>query len=232
MSALEKAIDYSKRRGFDEFEIVHIKKDITTVRITDSEIFEIKNNNDEDFGARIIHEKKIFALQTGSLEDLLKTIKNPFTALSHLKERDFWKSLPYEINSKPAIQGTYDEKLDKMSGSKASDIAQEMINSALGNKIDSISGSLNIVSEKFEIMNSNGLYGNDNGTYIGGIINADSNFGDSEVSGFGQFCCRTLDKFQPEKIGKEAKTMCIESINPIKCESGEYTVIFEPYLST
>jgi PmbA protein len=42
--ALEKALDHSRKLRIDECEIVHVKRKITTVRITDSEIFEIKQN--------------------------------------------------------------------------------------------------------------------------------------------------------------------------------------------
>ena len=229
MSALEKALHHSKKIGINECEIVCIKKNITTVRITDSEIFEIKQNHDKNYGIRIIHDKKIFSIQTSDEDDLLRSIDSSQNTVTHLKPREFWKSLPQEIKSKPKLDGIYDKKLDKISGSKAADIAQIMINNALDGKIRSLSGSLNIVSENFEIVNSNGLREQENGTYIAGIINADSNFGSSEVSGIGQACCRTLDKFTPEQIGNDAKTMCIESINPQKCESGEYSIIFEPY---
>jgi PmbA protein len=229
LSALEKALDHSKRIGINECEIVHIKKNITTVRITDSEIFEIKQNHDENYGIRIIHDKKICSIQTSDEGNLQKSIENSLNTVARLKPREFWKSLPHEIKSKPKIEGTYDKKLDEISGSAAADIAQGMINNALDSKVSAISGSLNIVSENFEIANSNGLCEQENGTYIAGIINADSKFGSSEVSGIGQACCRTLDKFTPEQIGNDAKTMCVESINPKKCESGEYSIIFEPY---
>jgi PmbA protein len=229
LSASERALDHSKKIGIDECEIIHIKKNTTTVRITDSEIFEIKQNNDENYGVRIIHDKKISAIQTSSEKNLLNAISDSLPIVSHLKPRNFWKSLPYEIKSKLKLDGVYDRKLDQISGSSASDIAQIMINRTLGSKINTISGSLNIVSEEFEIVNSNGFAECDKGTYIAGVINADSHFGNSEVSGIGQACCRTLDKFNPEQIGNEAKTMCVESINPKKCESGEYAIIFEPY---
>lgn len=104
-----------------------------------------------------------------------------------------------------------------------------MINSAKNDKIDSISGSLNIVSEKFEIQNSNGLDYSENASYISGLINTESSFGSLEVSGVGQECCRTLDNFEPEIIGSKAKQMCLESINPISCENSACTIIFEPY---
>ena len=229
MYALDKALDHARKLRIDECEIVHVKRKITTVRITDSEIFELKQNLDENYGIRIIHDKKISSSQTSNDKEIQKSIEDSFQTISHLMPRKFWKSLPHEIKSKIKLEGIYDKKLEEISGYEATDIAQNMINHALNDKIGMISGSLNIVSETFEIENSNGLSATDRGTYISGIINVDSQIGESEVSGIGQGCCRTLDKFSPEQIGKDAKTMCIESVNPKKCETGEYSIIFEPY---
>jgi len=227
--ALDKALNHSRKLRIDECEIVHVKRNIITVRITDSEIFELKQVLDENYGIRIIHNKKIASIQTNSDEEIQKSIEDSFQTISHLKPREFWKSLPHELKSKNSLDGIYDKKLDEISGSDATDIAQNMINHTLDHKISTISGSLNIVSENFEIANSHGLLAEDKGTYISGIINADSQIGESEVSGIGQGCCRTLDEFSAEQIGIDAKTMCVESINPQKCESGEYSIIFEPY---
>ena len=47
------------------------------------------------------------------------------------------------------------------------------------------------------------------------MINAESDIGSIPVSGIGQESCRTLGKFFPEKIGNDAKKMCIDSINPV-----------------
>jgi len=227
--ALEKALDHSRKLRIDECEIVHVKRKITTVRITDSEIFELKQNLDENYGIRIIHDKKISSVETSNVKKIQKSIEDSLQTISQLKPRGFWKSLPHELKSNITLEGVYDKKLDEISGSDVTDIAQNMINYSLDPNISTISGSLNIVSENFEIANSNGLSATDKGTYISGIINADSQIGESEVSGIGQGCCRTLDKFSAEQIGNDAKTMCVESINPQKCKSGEYSIIFEPY---
>ena len=104
-----------------------------------------------------------------------------------------------------------------------------MINSADTNKINTITGSLNIVSEVFELANSNGLDIKDKSTYIAGIINAESEHGVTPVSGIGHANGRMLSNFSIEQIGTDAKNMCIESINPQKIESGKYSIIFEPY---
>ena len=228
MSAFDKALKYSEKFKIDEFEIVFVKKKITTIRITDSEIAEIKHNWDESFGVRLIHEKKISSFQTSNQDTIEGNIENSMRSTYHIKPRSFWQTLPSssKINR---LEGVFDTKLEKISGEKATDIAQTMINSAINAKISTISGSLNIVTENFEISNSNGLELKDKATYISGIINADSEIGCEQVSGIGHECCRTLDKFPAEKIGMEAKKMCIESINPKKCNDDVYSIIFEPY---
>lgn len=228
MSALEKALRYSKKTGIDECDAIAVKKKITTVRITDSEIVEIKQNFDESFGVRLIHNKKIASMQTTNEEEIEQAIDNSFKTLSNLKSREFWGGLPYKANN-VKLEGTFDEKLDQISGSECTDIAQSMINASDNDKVSTITGSLNIISEKFELINSNGLEFKEKATYISGIINAESELGEMPVSGIGHSCGRTLSNFSSEQIGNDAKVMCIESINPQKIDSGSYSIIFEPY---
>ncbi len=228
MSALDKALNHSKNIGIDECEIVVVKKKIITVRITDSEIAEIKQNFDENYGIRLIHEKKIASIQTTNQEEIKKIIDSAFKTSSKLKPRNFWKELPHKTHHKQ-LYGTFDEKLEKISGANVMDIAQNMINSANNDLINTITGSINIVSENFELENSNGLYLNEKATYISGIINAESESGVLPVSGIGYASGRTLSNFSAEQIGNDAKIMCIESINPQKIDSDKYSIIFEPY---
>ena len=228
MSALQKAIIHSKNIGIDECEVVVVKKNITTVRITDSEIVEIKQNFDKNYGVRIIHQKKITSIQTTNKENILDSIEKGLKTTLKLKPREFWKGLP-EKKEFTQLEGTFDKKLKQISGSKATDIAQNMINSSENKKIDTITGSLNIVYENFELSNSNELNFNNESTYISGIINAESEHSTLPVSGIGHACGRTLSKFSPEQIGLDAKNMCIDAINPQKINSEKYSIIFEPY---
>ena len=228
MSALEKAINHAKNISIDECEIVSIKKNITTVRITDSEIVEIKQNFDENYGIRLIHQKKIASIQTTNKEKITESITKGTKVLQKVKPREFWKGLP-DKKKITELEGTFDEKLKLISGTKAADIAQSMINSSENKKIDTITGSLNIVYENFELNNSNGLNFNNESTYISGIINAESEQGKLPVSGIGHACGRTLSKFYSEQIGIDAKKMCINSINPKKINSDTYSIIFDPY---
>ena len=228
MSALEKAIIHSKKIGIDECEIVVVKKNIITVRITDSEIAEIKQNFDENYGIRLIHSKKIVSIQTTNKEKITDEIIKGLKTTLKLKPRKFWRGLPDKKES-IQLEGTFDKKLKQISGSQATDIAQNMINSSENKKINTITGSLNIVYEDFELSNSTGLNFNNESTYISGIINAESEQSTIPVSGIGHACGRTLSKFSPEQIGQNAKNMCINSINPKKINSDTYSIIFDPY---
>ena len=228
MSALERALTHSNNIGIDECEVVVVKKNITTVRITDSEIVEIKQNFDENYGIRLIHQKKIASIQTTNKEKITDSIDEGLKIALKLKSREFWKGLP-DKKEITQLEGTFDQKLKDISGSKAADIAQNMINSSENKKIDTITGSLNIVCEDFELGNSKGLNFNHKSTYISGIINAESEQSTLPVSGIGHACGRTLSKFSPEQIGTDAKKMCIESINPQKINSDKYSIIFDPY---
>lgn len=229
MSACDRALSHAKNLHIDECETVFVQKKIITVRITDSEIGEIKQNFDKNLGIRIINKKRISSAGTNNIDEADKIIEQAFTSSALQKPKEFWKSLPSEFKSSSKIEKLYDKKLVEMTGTQAIDIAQTMINAASHSKVSSITGSLNIVSEIVEIANTNGLSCADKATYISGTINADSEEGKLPVSGIGQASCRTLDSFSPESIGADAAEMCIGSINPQKPDADKYSIIFEPY---
>jgi PmbA protein len=228
LSSIDTALSYAKSIKIDECEAIFCQSKITTIRITDSEIAEVKQNYEKKLGVRIIHQKKIFGSESTILDNPKIIVDSALRLVSFQNPKTFWKSLPSQLKKTP-LEKIYDKRLAEISGNKAVDIAQQMINTASDKKITSITGSLNIVSEKFEIENSNGLQDSDDATYIAATINADSDIGSMAVSGIGHASCRTLDAFDAETVGSDAKNMCLDSINPQKCEEGECSIIFEPY---
>ena len=228
MSSIDTVLSYAKSIKIDECEAIFCQSKITTIRITDSEIAEVKQNYEKKLGVRIIHQKKIFGSESTILDNPKTIVDSALRLASFQNPKIFWKSLPSQLKKTP-LENVYEKRLDEISGNNAADIAQQMINATFDKKVTSITGSLNIVSEKFELGNSNGLRCSNDATYIAGTINADYDIGSMAVSGIGHASCRTLDAFDPDVIGADAKNMCIDSINPQKCEEGEYSIIFEPY---
>jgi PmbA protein len=219
-------IYYARKANADECESILCLKKIITVRITDSEIAEIKENHEESLGVRLIHKKRISCAQTTTLEPD-RIIESALKSSKNITERKFWKTLPGDSTC-ITLEKVNDPKLWKMTAADISDIAQEMINSAQNQKITNISGSLNVVCEEFELANTNGLQRSDVATYISGIINADSDIGSFPVSGIGHASSRTLSDFRPENVGTDASEMCARSINPQTADSGITNIIFEP----
>lgn len=229
MSACERALGFAKQIHVDECEVVFVQKKITTVRITDSKIAEIKQNLDKNLGIRIIHQKKISSAQTNNIDDVKGPIEQAVKLAKFQKPKKFWQFLPQDGGTLTTIKKTFDKKLEEISGEMVVDIAQAIINAATNSKVSRISGSLNVVSENFEISNSSGLSKNDKGTYIAATINTESEKSSAAVSGLGHASCRTLEAFSAESVGNDAATMCAESVNPKKPESGKYSIIFDPY---
>jgi PmbA protein len=223
----EQILRKAKSMHIDECEVVTVLKKVTTVRITDSEIAEIKQNREQSLAVRIIHEKRILSARMNNFE-VENILDRALQTKYYVKPKAFWKSLPHP-SSFTKIEKTHDKKLDEMTGIQAIDIANRMIQTATNPKVTRISGSLNIVSEEFVINNTNGLDCSEKSTYIAGIINTDSDYGTTPVSGVGATSSRTLSAFSPESVGNEASEMCIDSINPQNCEAETYSVIFEPY---
>lgn len=226
MSYCDDILKKSKTLHLNECEVVSIQKKITTVRITDSEIAEIKQNQEDSVAVRVIHEKKIMSGRLSGKED--NFLEKILESKSFVQPKNFWKSLPFPSKIMP-IDRAYDPKLASMSGTSAIDIANDMINSATHKNITRISGSLNIVSEHFHIMNTNDVDYSDDSTFISGTINADSEVSNLPVSGIGAISSRTLESFSAHDVGNDALEMCVDSINPKSVEQDSYDIIFEPY---
>lgn len=226
MSVCNDVISYARKANVDECESILCSKKIITIRITDSEIAEIKENHEKSLGIRLIHKKRISCAQTTTLEPN-KIVDDALRSAKNITERKFWKTLPSDSTC-VALEKVNDPRLWKMTAVDISDIAHEMINSTQNQKITNISGSLNVVCEEFELANTNELQRRDIATYISGIINADSDIGSFPVSGIGQASSRMLSDFRPENIGRDASEMCARSINPQTADSGITNIVFEP----
>ena len=226
MSYCDDILVKSRVLHLDECEIASIQKNITTVRITDSEIAEVKQNQGESVAVRIIDKKRIISGRSSTNEE--NFLEKILETRQFAKPKNFWSTLPYPSKITP-VNKTYDPRLENISGSSAVDIANEMINSSIHKDIIRVSGSLNIVSEKFHLMNTNGVDCSDESTFISATINTDSDTGGLPVSGIGASCARTLDGFSAYRVGADALEMCTSSIGPKKIEPASYDIIFEPF---
>lgn len=225
MSICNDVISFATKSGADECESVLCTKKTITIRITDSEIAEIKENYSKSIGVRIIRDKKIASAQSTTL-DHIKLVTEALRSGKNLARREFWDCFPTDCKTTP-IEKTNDPKLWHLDSTKSIEIAQMMIDSAIHKAVTRISGSLNIVCDDFEIQNTSGLQKSEKSTYISGVINADSEI-TFPVSGIGQANSRTLDFFDPAKIGSDSAQMCVNSQNPDTTSPQTTSIVFDP----
>ncbi|MEW6589157.1 MAG: TldD/PmbA family protein [Thermoproteota archaeon] len=226
MTICSDTISYAKNLAIDECEAILCTKKILTVRITDSEIAEIKENFEKSLGVRLIHDKKISSLESTILEPK-KVVDEALKSTKNLTKREFWQSLPSNEKT-PIVEKTNDPKVWEIDSTKASEIANQMIDAASHKLVNRISGSLNVVCDDFELENSNGLQRSERATYLSAVINADSESGSIPVSGIGQANSRMLEDFDATSVGREAMQMCVSSLNPRSCDAGTTSIVFEP----
>ena len=75
MSACDRALSHAKNLHIEECEAIFVQKKIITVRITDSEIAEIKQNYDKNLGVRVINQKRISSAGTSNPDDAVKIVE-------------------------------------------------------------------------------------------------------------------------------------------------------------
>ncbi|MGI0042047.1 MAG: PmbA/TldA family metallopeptidase, partial [Nitrosopumilaceae archaeon] len=156
MSLCDAVLSKAKALRIDEYEAFFAERKIITVRMTDSEIAEVKQNQERSLAVRIIHQKRIGSATTSNL-DKNDVVESALKSTSLVKPKNYWRTLP-QIAKFSSLQNVFDQKIENISGEQAADIAYTMINAATKDKrVTAVSGSLNVVFEKIEIANSNGL---------------------------------------------------------------------------
>lgn len=227
-----KAVSIALKLGADEAESFLVDREIITVRIADSQIAEAKGMREQAMALRIVKNRSIGATGTSLLDDehIDTGAKDAISAADLMQPKSEWRSLP-KPSRITAVDGCYDERLDKLSAEECVDTARKMIDASLEfDRVTNSSGSLHLVKESVYLSNSSGIGLQDRGTYIVGNMNADAKLvGDGTVSGVGFGAARTFGVFNAESVGREAGYMASRSVDAKKCEEDTYSVIFEPY---
>ena len=105
------------------------------------------------------------------------------------------------------------------------DYVEKGINSSIDNGAKRVAGVLYSSYGKEYLATSNGISGNDEGSYIEISIRA---FADKEASGHGVSSSTTLSNFNPIKAGKKAGAISKKALSPKIGEEGKLDIIFEP----
>ena len=104
MSYCDDILAKSRALGLDECEVISIQKKIITVRITDSEIAEIKQNQENSVAVRVIDKKRIISgRSSGEEKNFLEKV---LEAKTLCKTKEFLEDIPISIKVFASEQNT------------------------------------------------------------------------------------------------------------------------------
>jgi len=225
-------LEYAQKLGADEAEVYFLGKQLITVRMTGGQVLESKGVHDIGVGIRVFREKSIgMAVSNDLTRESLETTTQKALAIAKIRgPAKHWKSLPKPKKVKP-VPKIFDRKVAEMDLEETVNLAIRMLDEAKGfsRKIVDVSGSLNVFTDKVQIINTHGVDISQTSTSILGSITTEAEEKSSRSTGVGFQGSCSLREFNPESVGEESADMAVRSLNAQKLEAGNYSLILEPF---
>jgi len=221
LSTFREALKFSKA---DQTEIVLEAEKLSLSRFAESKMTQNLTTSDDLVIIRTIKNKKIGVSVSNSLElEAIKTaLKNSREICDIQKEDESFITLP---SSPPAVKlKSFYEATDQIRPlQKADDIKKIAI---IGNKDNlEASGAYKTTTNRVAVVNSLGTEQYYEGTSAELSLTLS---GDKDNSGYAIGYNRDITKIASDDLATKAAEKAVKSIDPIKLDTGEYTVIMEP----
>ncbi|HDS00839.1 MAG TPA: hypothetical protein ENO07_02360, partial [candidate division Zixibacteria bacterium] len=221
LSTFKKALEFSEA---DQTEIVLESEKLSLTRFADSKITQNLTTADNKVVVRTIEGNRIGVSVSNSLD--LESIKRALKAAREISSvqtpDEQFVSLPQSPPALP-VKAYYESTANYSPVNRAEAIGK--IND-VGQKNNLLSsGAYRITTDRAAVLNSLGTEQFFEGTKAELSLTLS---GDNENSGYAIGYNRDVEKIDPTALAEKAADKAVNSVNPIKLESGPYTVILEP----
>ena len=167
--SLENIVNRAIKLGADEVHVTYVESRGYSVSINIGEISDVVWRHNRGLELIVIKDKRIGVattndLSSSSVDDLVKRALN---MASSSPENPWWSKLP-EPKPYPDVSGTFDKRIDELSPEEVIEIAGTAMREipSYDKRVSLRSGVINSSVSKRIIANSNGIYGEDEGTFI------------------------------------------------------------------
>lgn len=226
IESAEEAVKLALRSGVKHAEAFVSRTSLITVRITLSQVAEVKLVKDEGIGLRAATGKRCgFACSNQLTPQLVKLA----VSMARARPPDpSFKGFP-EASKPKRVDGLYDGAVARLTPDQVSRLAGAMLQSALefDRRVEEVSGALTVVVERCAVVNSNGVMSLDRATRVLGHLTVEAKDpGTSEGSAW--LGSTSLKEFYPDELGRRAAELAVNSLNPRRVSHREYDLILEP----
>jgi len=228
---MRNALKIGEKYNVDEMEVYGARSITSRIRIGNNSLNSSFNIMDKGIGIRLIKDEGLgfSAISlTNNKQELEKAILDAVSA-SKIRKPPFQYNLP-ELKQQPKIEALYDKKLENLSEEEKSRLALRMLNASndYSQKVSDNSGRVTFITYETVIKNLQGETVTDIGTKIEASLTASAKEHNETSEDNSSRNCRTLDVFEPEKIGSDAASNAVDRLKAVKIEEGSYDMIIDP----
>ncbi len=218
---LQAGLDASKA---DQTEVVLIGEDLSLTRFAESQIHQNLYRSDTMIHVRAIKEKRIGIASTGRLNtEAVAAAAREALAIAELvpADEDF-ASLPGKADFRELK--TFYQSTAEFSPTQRAEVVGKLVKACAEHKLKTAGAYRNYV-ETVGVMNSLGVdsFNQSTRAELSATV-----VGDSGNSGWGIAYSRDTNAIDVGELTEVAIDKALRSVNPVKLESGQYTVILEP----
>jgi len=226
----EKVVKNAQALGAEHSEAVLVQGEQLSINLEESSVVKANSKSNTGIGLRVFVKKAVgLGSSTQFDEKILDSMTSDAVSLAKAGNPDPDNAgLAQPPEKYPKIAGLFDKELANLESSKLAELAITALNAGLEiNPSFNISGTVNLTIGKKIIVNSNGVNVNSDNTfmqiYLSNKITKDDDVGVGFEYQFG----RSLEEFDPEKIGKTAAEKALKMLGGQKIETGEYPFLLD-----
>ena len=215
------------KKGADDAVVSLNKQECSQIKYSNSKVSAIKDWYHMDIGIFAAHKKRTIAI---SIKDFSK--KAADTIIEKLLK--FAENLPPNSEYNGIAKGPFDYKETKKGFDKDIEevnkggnikLVKQAIDSALKSGAKKVAGVLETDISITYLITSGNIEAKEKSTSLYFSLRA---LIDKYASCHLNYGARTLDNFQPDKIGKAAAETARKALNPVEGRSGKFDVLFSP----
>lgn len=226
---LNKLMEKGKNEGFSEVEAYVQGSDSLSIEVFDGELEEYSISNSEGISFRGLYNGKMGysyseKVDETSIDVLVREAKEN-AIVNETKDEE----IIFEGSKEYQEVEMYNENLNKVDISKKIDFTFKLEEETkkLDSRVESVSGCMYGESEGYSIlMNSKGLDLSENSNLAYSYVSVKLKENEEIKTGSGYILSNDFNKFDLNKIGREAVDEAISKLGGKPIESGEYKVLF------
>lgn len=225
---VEWILGYAERQGADEAEVYYSYGRELRVEVNLGQVSSCHFSDEQGVGLRVVVNRSVGFSFSNSLErsKLEDVVVRAVKAARASKPDEKWKGLPSPKKT-TIVSGIFDKRVCETTEEELVEVAKTMLSAATdySSKVSAYWGVT--VSEWGEVavMNTNGLNVSAKGTVMGCALGTVAKDGEKVSPECSEFDFQRGRRIDPEKVGREAARLAVESLRRAEAKQGQRTVI-------